>query len=381
MSRRPPSRPGGLAVYVTSHGFGHLNRTAAVLNRVPADIPITVKSHENLFRHWRERLRRPAELQSFVSDSGAVNPPGDSNATDGPATIALAAKIYADSLERLDDEVDRLVRGQHAAVLCDAPALPLLAAKRAEIPGFLMTNFTWADIYAPYARKAGADAMDFVRRLRQVYRTATATFRTAPALSMSWLSPVFEAGMVVNQVKDRGHELRRFLALKNRDKLVYLYFGRYGQTDLDWPALAVHGSRGVHFVTYPPLPRNAPANLHGLSTADWTGADLIASCDVVLAKAGYGTVCEAMSSGTPLIYPPRHNFAEHRSLDRALRAWGAGVPISTREFLALKLDRALERALETKPPPPPFPPYGAVRIARYLTATCRRPGKLPPWVD
>ena len=34
MSRRPPSRShtGGLAVYVTSHGFGHLNRTAAVLN-------------------------------------------------------------------------------------------------------------------------------------------------------------------------------------------------------------------------------------------------------------------------------------------------------------------------------------------------------------
>ena len=77
---------------MTSHGFGHLNRTAAVLNRVPADVSITVKSNPNLFRHWRERLRRPAELQTFVSDVGAVNPPGDSNATDGPATIALAAR-------------------------------------------------------------------------------------------------------------------------------------------------------------------------------------------------------------------------------------------------------------------------------------------------
>ena len=183
---------GGLAVYVTSHGFGHLNRTAAVLNRVPADVPITIKSNPNLFVHWRERLRRPAELQSFVSDVGAVNPPGDSAATDGAATIALAARVHAEALLRLDDEVQRLVEQENAAVLCDAPALPLLAAKRAGIPGFLMANFTWADIYAPYARKAGGDAMEFVRRLREVYRSATATFRVAPALRMSWLSPVHD---------------------------------------------------------------------------------------------------------------------------------------------------------------------------------------------
>jgi hypothetical protein len=382
MSRRPGSSRGrGLAVYVTSHGFGHLNRTAAVLNRVPRDVAITIKSHQSLFRHWRERLRRPAELQSFVSDSGAVNPPGDSNATDGPATIALAARVYAEALERLDVEVERLVQEESAAVLCDAPALPLLAAKRAGVPGFLMTNFTWADIYAPYARKAGADAIEFVRQLRKLYRSATATFRTAPALSMSWLRPVYDAGMIVNQVKDRGAELRKSLGLKRSDRLVYLYVGRYGQSDLDWPALGAHGRRAVHFVTYPPLPARSPANLHTVSTADWTGADLIASCEAVLAKAGYGTACQAMASGTPLIYPPRHGFAEYRSLDRALREWGAGLSISTREFQSLKLDRALDQALALKPPAPPFPPDGAARIARYLTAACRRPGELPRWVD
>ena len=153
MSVRPPSRTGGLAVYVTSHGFGHLNRTSAVLNEVPADVPITIKSHQTLFAHWRERLRRPADLKAFVCDAGAVNPPGDSAATDCPATLALAARVHDEALLRLDDEVERLVRQEPAAVLCDAPALPLLAARRANIPGFLMSNFTWADIYAPYARQ------------------------------------------------------------------------------------------------------------------------------------------------------------------------------------------------------------------------------------
>ena len=152
--------------------------------------------------------------------------------------------------------------------------------------------------------------------LRAVYRRATATFRVARALKMGWLPRVYDAGMVVNQVKVRGGELRRFLGLEQSDRLVYLYIGRYGQADLDWPALGVHGDRGVHFVMYPPFPPST-TNLHAVATADWPGGDLIATCDAVFAKAGYGTVCEAMASRTPLIYPPRHGFAEHRSLDRS----------------------------------------------------------------
>jgi hypothetical protein len=378
MSGMKPLRTGGLAVYVTSHGFGHLNRTAAVLNRVPADVPITIKSNPNLFVHWRERLRRPAELQSFVSDVGAVNPPGDSAATDGPGTLSMAARVHSEALGRLDDEVQRLVKQQNSAVLCDAPALPLLAARRAEIPGFLMSNFTWADIYDPHARKVGGDSVEFVRALRAVYRAATATFRVAPALRMAWLRPVYNAGMVVSRGKDRRAELRRLIGLKKSDKLVYLYVGRYGQSDLDWARLG-ELQAGVHFVTYPPLPSGAPSNLHALPSPDWPGGDLIASCDAVFAKAGYGTVCEAMVSGTPLIYPYRSGFAEHRILDQCMRKWGGGVPISAREFRSLRLKRAIGEALGMEVGDPPFPGDGAIRIARYLTAVCRRKGEWPEW--
>src|SRR3954454_14151628 len=75
------TRPGEkLAFYVTSHGFGHMNRTVAVINRVPSAIPVAIRSHPNLFPNWKERLTRPAELSHHVSDAGAVNPPGDSTA-------------------------------------------------------------------------------------------------------------------------------------------------------------------------------------------------------------------------------------------------------------------------------------------------------------
>jgi predicted glycosyltransferase len=147
--------------------------------------------------------------------------------------------------------------------------------------------------------------------------------------------------------------------------------GRYGQNDLDWSRLRRFGERGIHFVGYHPLPAAQLNNYHVAPSAHWPGSDLIASTDAIVAKAGYGTVCDAIARGTPMIYPPRKGFAEFRSLDRTLRAWSGGLPISARDFRALKLERALERALEIKPGPPPFPTDGASRIAKYVTRLCR----------
>src|SRR4051812_825579 len=98
------SQHGGLAVYVTSHGFGHLNRTAEVINRMPREVPVTIRCHANLFDRWRERLRRPAALEPQVTDVGALNPPGDSNTTDVAATLSLAARVHAEAMSRVDDE-------------------------------------------------------------------------------------------------------------------------------------------------------------------------------------------------------------------------------------------------------------------------------------
>ena len=122
--------------------------------------------------HWRERLRRPAALEAHVSDTGAVNPPGDSAATDGGATLELAARVHAEAMARVDDEAARLRDGGAAAVLCDAPPVPLVAARRAGVPGFLLANFTWADIYAPHARRLGGSAPALVAEIRAAYRQA-----------------------------------------------------------------------------------------------------------------------------------------------------------------------------------------------------------------
>ncbi len=367
MKTEPNDHRGGLAVFVTSHGFGHLNRTVAVLNRIPASIPIAIHTEPGLFEHWRERLQRPARLEPRPADFGAYNPPGDSQTTDSPGTIARALTAHAEAVARIDDDTAMLRAENVAAVFCDGPATPLVSARRAEIPGFLLANFTWADIYDEHARDDKAARL--VNDLRTMYRQATAIFRAEPSLPLTGLAPLIEAGMVVTPGRDRRVELRNRLELAAADRLVYFYVGRYGQADLGWDRLRNLGASGVHLVGFHPAPEEAGRieNLHVVPAAEWTGADLAASSDVVVAKAGYGTVCEAIVARVPFIYPPRTGFAEHEALERALTAWGGGIRVSPDDFHAFRLDDALACAFALRPGPPPYPSDGATRVARHLS--------------
>jgi hypothetical protein len=175
--------------------------------------------------------------------------------------------------------------------------------------------------------------------------------------------------MVVNVGRDRRIELQETLGLDSSAKLVYFYIGRYGQADLRWDRL--EAIDGVHFIGFHPASSGPLRNLHVVSPTEWTGADLAASADVMVAKAGYGTACEAMAHGTPLIYPPRSGFAEHRVLDRILRAWSGGVPATSRAWNELRLAPLLAQALSLRPGAPPFAVDGAERVGRDLTETCR----------
>ena len=177
--------------------------------------------------------------------------------------------------------------------------------------------------------------------------------------------------MVANPGRDRRKELRGLLGLSSKEKLIYFYVGRYGQNDLDWGRLESYAVKGIHFVGYHLAPVGPLRNLHLVPAADWRGSDLIASTDALVAKAGYGTVCEAMAGNTPIIYPPRTGFSEFRALDRALRSWGGGIPVSARDFRELRLDRALDRAFHLGPLTPPFPTDGAARVAQHLVGVCR----------
>ncbi len=255
---------GGLAVYVTSHGFGHLNRSVAVINRMPRDVPVTIRSHPNLFDHWRERLRRPAVLEPHRLRRRGAEPAGRQRRDRRPATLELAAEVHAEAMARVDDEACRAPRrGDGGRPLRRAPRPAAWPPGGPGSPGFLLANFTWADIYAPHARRLGGDALRLVAELRRPYRQATALFRAEPALRLADVAPT-----------DRGRHGRHprpqpparpcgsSWAWPPPTSWFTSTSGGTGRTNLGWERLELLGRKGIHFVGFHPAPVGPLPNLH-----------------------------------------------------------------------------------------------------------------------
>jgi hypothetical protein len=293
-----------------------------------------------------------------------VHPAGESSLVDRVATFEKYRAVHAAAASELEREATYLRNGGFAAVVSDIAPLPLRAARRAGLPGILIANFTWHDIFRPYARGDASGFRDMLRDMQLEYSDATVYLRSQPAIAGSFAAPVQDIGLVTTEGRERRGELIRVLGLGRHARLVYVYVGRYGQADMEWQNL--RRLESYEFVSYHSIPEQS-SHWHVVDPKIWSPGDLAASVDVMLAKAGYGTVSDAMVNRTPLIFPPRHGFAEHRILAGGLLRWGSGIPIGTRQFKTLAWRAAIERALSQRPKAAPWPTDGALRCARQIT--------------
>ena len=354
-----------LCYYITGHGFGHAIRSIQVIKSLPPGLPLIIKTTapERLFR---EEL--PGRAFSFVSaeyDCGCLQ--SDSVTVLRRETLTRYAEIAQANAARLPEEVAFLRDHGVRCVASDVPPFPLHAAREAGIPGVAVANFTWQDIYSEYV-ETDADA-DLLHQMAGEYAAATVACLTP--LNVPTVGDVFPNVERVPLVARRGQPSRAALAealdIPPGKHLALLYLGGWG-LDIDWPALE-QWTDWV-FLLDNPLPHPV-ANVRAFDARRWRYADVAASVDAAISKAGYGTLTECIANSVPLIYLPRYGFREHEALVLGMNAWGGGVEISEAAFFAGEWESALRSALAARPDPDAFPINGANVIANRLVEFCR----------
>ena len=354
-----------LCYYITGHGFGHAIRTIQVLRSLPPDLPLVLKTTapERLFREelpGRDFAYVPAEY-----DCGCLQ--SDSVTVLRRETLTRYGEIARANAARLPDEAAFLREQGVRCVASDIPSFPLHAAREAGIPGVAVANFTWHDIYSEYL-ETDADAA-LLREMAGEYAAATVACLTP--LNVPTVGNVFPNVERVPLVARRGQPMRESLAeslgIPLDKHLALLYLGNWG-LDIRWCALE-QWTDWV-FLLDSPLPQPV-ANVRAFDARRWRYADVAASVDAVVSKAGYGTLTECIANSVPLIYLPRHGFREHEALVVGMNAWGGGIEISEAAFLAGEWGTALHSALASQPDPGVFPINGADAIANKLVEFCQ----------
>jgi hypothetical protein len=328
-----------LLVAITPHGFGHAAQVSPVVNALRRRLPaLRVTIQSSLPEAFlRGRLEGDFEYIRRAPDFGLVM--NSALDIDLEASAAAYAGLHRNWQQQVDAEARWLESLAPDLVLADVPYLILAAAAEVAIPAAALCSLNWADIYRNYfARRKEADRV--LADMESAYRSACAFLCPEPSMSMSFLDRRVSIGPIAARGHDRREALLQGLGLDASQSLVLVAPGgiqaRFPVEN--WPI-----DNGMHWLVAEGWQVQHP-NASPLEETGFGFTDLVASCDAVLGKCGYGTVSECVVNATPLLYIPRPHWPEEQVLLQWLEDHDAAVPVAPMSLDSGELRAAVSRA-------------------------------------
>ncbi len=353
---------------ISGHGYGHLAQIAPLVRLV-----IERKGVRDVIVRSPHDAER-AERIIGVPGLRTVPPPPDPGLVmHGPVQVDVEATLrkYGELHEALpqviENEARRLERLGAALLISDVGHVGPAAAARAGIPSFALCSLHWEEILA-----ACLPDTPEVRRIRDgivgAYDEARAFLLAAPRQSVPRLARVVPIGPMV---RGRGRSMREFirrqLGVRAGTRLCYVTFGGIGGTQ-PCPRLPGNEEWAWIFAGRMPHVLHAGRMFPGEKLTGLDALDLIASCDLVLTKTGYGTFMECVAHGTPCAFLSRPDWPEAADLEEWLTASGIGKPVTASMLVDgswLEAARSLRRA---RPRPEIF--TGALDALAVISREC-----------
>ena len=349
-----------VALMVSGHGYGHSMRCAQVARALlQRDARVLVRSDAPrwLYPDGIEWLESEGLL-----DIGVVQHDGLEMDIDETRRRWTGFARSFDAAA--DDEAEALHHARVDVVLGDIPPVAFAAAAIAGIPGAGMTNFAWDWIYS-----AWDGFEEIVAAIRHAYSEADVLYRLPLHGDKAEAFPAFrrieDVPLIARRARRQRSEVRHELGLPEEAKVVLLSFGGFSARGLDFEAFGRW--RDYVFVTTPPMRVDqSPTNLRVLNEAPADYVSLLAACDAVVTKPGYGMVADCLANRVPMLFTDRGPFREYDVLAAALPRLGRACYIPRDALIRGELGPFLEALFASRTPWTEEPMNGADVVAEKL---------------
>lgn len=357
--------------YISGHGFGHAARSAEVIRALgeehpDIDVLVATSAPKRLFAALPAVV---GDVTALDIDTGVVEG-GSSLSIDRHATVARLAEFMRNCDKIVSVEAERVRREMISLIVADIPYLAGEIAERADVPCVAIGNFTWDWIYEPYLSEV-PDGQSLLARIRRAYGKMSCYLRLPFSHDTDSIPRVIDIPLITRSVRTAPEDALRWLGIGQDDRRSRVLYAMRDFTFLHSLARAADKSPDRLFFYFGAPQGNMPENARAIVLDDRVAfPDILNVCDVIVSKMGYGTLADCISTGTPILFPPRSDFREDEVF----------APVVPRRVRAheLSLDDFEQgnwlphfKQLEGSPEPSEFLPMdGAAACARIVAGMC-----------
>ncbi|WP_074432813.1 glycosyltransferase [Neobacillus jeddahensis] len=297
-----------ISYYISDYGYGHAARSIAVIREllnVPEVNIIICHSfalpfiQESLVSE-RVRFRNIKTDLGYFLEKDSIHP-------DKARLLAEYQAFVGNWEERIQEESDFFRLNQVDLVVSDISPLPFEAAESLGIPSVGVSNFTW---YTAYHELIDDHEL---QTFRQAYQQMTYFFSLAGSREI-WQVPTKQYGFFSRDIDaEEVQRIRKMADPKGNKKVIFLGLGM--KIDVDtlnqlpiWqsPDCVFLVSSNVHVDR---------SNVFQIPEDYIESQHYLAAADLVISKAGWGMIGEAINANVPLLILDRPSMKEDQKHD------------------------------------------------------------------
>lgn len=298
-----------IAYYISDYGYGHATRSTAIIRELlkQNEIVQVIICHsfalgflQQSFKHEpRVTFREVATDVGYVLQENSLEP-------DAKRLNNTVSSYVSEFSTKLNQEMCFMKEKNVSFVISDISPLGISSAAALNIPSLGLSNFTW---YTAYEGLIEEHLLSF---LHEQYKQMTYDFSLACSNDPHWgIKENQRFGFYSRKIDDyEVQRIRKKIDPEGNSHIIY--FGLGMKVDIGTLSeLAIWQSPNCKFIVSSNVNVNHP-NVYHIPTNSVETQYYVASADLVLTKAGWGTVSEAVCAGVPLLITNRSSMKEDR---------------------------------------------------------------------
>lgn len=324
---------------ISSHGFGHFAQSASVINalhKFNPDFRFTLRT-AIAFDVLRSRIVAPFDLIVHQSDAGMQMT--STFDIDMEESYRYYATLHRHFDSVVEAEAQALSILKPDLLVSNISYVSIAAAKKLDVPAVAFCSLNWADIFKGVINDENTDGI--YHQIIDCYNQADVFICPEPSMRMPALKNIQQAAPVVYMGANRREVLDQIFPRAKHTRLILVSPGGI-PTQInfsEWPRYD-----DISFIITQTVDVERD-DMMVLSQMKMSYIDVLASCDAVLTKPGYGTVSEAMCHRIPVLYACRDNWPEEPGLVRWLQQFGKTQEVAREVLFNGEIKESLDELL------------------------------------